>query len=275
MKFPLSLCSKIINHLKKSNMAQQQEKQVGSIFRTTFYEKYKTNAFQRTMKEWHVKELMEKMQKYGYLPNKAISVNEKNEIIDGHHRFEACRRLNIPVLVQVCKGMTEETILQSNQAQEDWDKHDFTGTFAKQGNKNYQAIIDFMAKYPKFKMTQTLILLKNEPNAHPKKKEFQEGLYTIGNVKKAEEFAVKIMQVADYFPKAYTGKFISAIICCETRCKNFVFSEFMDKLQKFPDKLTPSITTKSYLEKIEDLYNYHRQKKHHIKLADLSADFEK
>lgn len=256
-------------------MAQLQDKQVGSIYRTQFYDKYKTNTFQRNMKEWHIKDLMEKMQRYGYLPNKAISVNEKFEIIDGHHRFEAARRLNIPVLVQVCKGMNEESILQSNQAQEDWDKHDFTGTFAKQGNKNYQAIIDFMAKFPKFKMTQTLILLKNEPNAHPKKKEFQDGKYVIGNPKKAEEYANKIMEIANYFPKAYTGKFISAILCCETRCNNFNYAEFMDKLKKFPDKLTPSITTKSYLEKIEELYNYHRNKKHHIKLAHLSADFEK
>jgi len=256
-------------------MANAQDKQVGSIFRTTFYERYKFNSLQRVIKEWHVKDLMLKMEKHGFLPNKAISVNEKNEIIDGHHRYLAARNLGIPMLVQVCKGMTEETILESNQAQLDWDKHDFTGTFAKKGNQNYQAIIDFMAKYPKFKMTQTLILLKNEPNAHPKKKEFQEGKYTIGSFKKAEEFALKIMQTAEYFSKAYTGKFISAIICCETRSKEFIFSEFLDKLSKFPDKLTPSITTKSYLEKIEDLYNYHRNKKQQIKLSDLSADFEK
>ncbi|MFZ9956953.1 MAG: ParB N-terminal domain-containing protein [Flavobacteriales bacterium] len=252
-----------------------QDKQVSSIYKTLSYERYKFNSLQRVIKEWHVRDLMEKMKKFGFLPNKAISVNERNEIIDGHHRYLAAKNLGIPMLVQVCKGMSEESILESNQSQLDWDKHDFTGTFAKQGNQNYQAIIDFMKKYPKFKMTQTLILLKNEPNAHPKKKEFQEGKYTIGSFKKAEEFAVKIMEIADYFPKAYTGKFLSAIICCEVRSKDFVYSEFIDKLKKFPDKLTPSITTKSYLEKIEDLYNYHRNKKHHIKLSDLSADFEK
>ena len=257
-------------------MAQQpQDKQVSSIYKTILYDRYKFNSLQRTIKEWHVRDLMEKMKLHGFLTNKAISVNEKNEIIDGHHRYLAARNLKIPMLVQVCKGMTEDDILEANQDQLNWDKHDFTNTYAKKGNPNYVALKDFMEKYPKFKMTQSLILLVNEPNAHPKTKVFQSGEFKVGSVKKAEEFAKKIEEIGNYFPKAYTGKFISAVICCETRCKEFVFSEFMDKLVKFPDKLTPSITTKGYLEKFEDLYNYHRSKKHHIKLSNLSADFEK
>lgn len=248
-------------------MAQVQDKQVGSIFRTIFYEKYKTNNFQRTMKEWHVKDLMEKMQKYGYLPNKAISVNERNEVIDGHHRLEAAKRLKIPVLVQVCKGLSEDAILESNQGQEDWDKHDFTNTFAKKGNKNYQAIIDFMAKYPKFKMTQTLVLLMNEPNAHPKTKDFQEGKFKVGSIESAEKNAKMIMEIANVFPKAYGSKFISAVIFCQSKVPGFRVSELIDKLTKFPDKLTPSITTLGYLEKIENLYNYHRQKKQQLNIV--------
>ncbi len=31
------------------------------------------------------------MRIHGYLANKAISVNERNEIIDGHHRYLAAK----------------------------------------------------------------------------------------------------------------------------------------------------------------------------------------
>ena len=64
-------------------------------------------------------------------------------------------------------------------------------------------------------------------------------------------------------------------MCCEMRCKGFSFREFIEKLAKFPDKLTPSITTKGYLEKFEEVYNYHRVKKQQLRLRDLSSDFEK
>ena len=101
-----------------------QDKQVASIYKTTFYDRYKFNSLQRTIKEWHVRDLMEKMKIHGFLTNKAISVNEKNEIIDGHHRYLAARNLKIPMLVQVCKGMTEDDILEANQDQLNWDKHD-------------------------------------------------------------------------------------------------------------------------------------------------------
>lgn len=256
-------------------MAQAQDKQVASIYKTMFYDRYKFNSLQRTIKEWHVRDLMEKMKVHGFLTNKAISVNEKNEIIDGHHRYLAARNLKIPMLVQVCKGMTEESIIEANQDQLNWDKHDFTNTYAKKGNPNYIALKEFMEKFPKFKMTQALILLVNEPNAHPKTKVFQSGEFKIGSIKKAEELAKKVEQLAVFFPKAYQSKCISALLCCEMRCKEFSFKEFIEKLEKFPDKLTPSITTKGYLEKFEDLYNYHRNKKQHIKLRDLSSDFEK
>jgi hypothetical protein len=251
---------------------QPQDKQVGSIFKTMSYDRYKFNSLQRKIKEGHVKELMESMRVHGFLTSKAISVNEKNEIIDGHHRYLAAKNLGFPLLVQVSKGLNEEAIIQANQLQENWDKHDFTNTYAIQGNPNYIALRDFMVKFPKFKITQSLILLMNEPNAHPKKKEFQQGKFKIASVKKAEELALKVETLANHFPKAYQGKFISALICCETRCKGFSFSEFVEKLSKFPDKLTPSISTKGYLEKFEEVYNYHRVKKQHLKFRDLSND---
>ena len=63
-------------------MAQNQEKQVSSIYKTMFYDRYKFNSLQRIIKEWHVRDLMEKMKIHGFATNKAISVNEKNEIIE-------------------------------------------------------------------------------------------------------------------------------------------------------------------------------------------------
>jgi hypothetical protein len=253
----------------------QQDKQVGSIIKTLSYDRYKFNSLQRVMKPKHVKELMESMKVHGFLPNKPISVNEKNEILDGHHRFEAARNLGYPILIQVCKGLTEVSIIEANQLQDNWDKKDFTNLYAKQGNPHYIALQDFRVKYPKFQMTQALILLMNEPNAHPKTKVFQNGGFKVSSIKVAEETAKKVEELSIYHSKAYNSKCISALICCETRCKNFSFDEFIDKLSKFPDKLTPSQTTKGYLEKFDEVYNHFRIKSQKLNIRDLSRYFEK
>jgi hypothetical protein len=250
------------------------EKQVGSIFRTKNYEKFKFNAFNREIKQAHIKWLSEQMLKYGFIKGKAITCNEKYEIIDGHHRFLTAKTLGIPFDYEIIKGGNEDLLQLSNVGQNNWDKKNFTNFWALKGNENYIALKNFMEKYPKYHITQALILLMNEPNAHPKTKVFQNGEFKIASLKKAEDYAQKIEKLAEVFPKAYQSKFMSALICCETRSNNFSFAEFYEKLKKFPDKLTPSITTKSYLEKFEEIYNYHRPKKNFVKLADLSADHE-
>jgi ParB-like nuclease domain len=251
------------------------DKQTGSIFKTKNFERFKFNDFNREIKEAHVKWLMEQMQKYGFIKGKQITCNEKYEIIDGHHRFVAAKRLNIPFEVQVIRGANEELLQKSNVGQLNWNKHNFTNYWAAKGNPHYIALRDFMEKYPQFHITQCLVFLANEPNAHPKTKDFQEGEFKIKSVAKAEEYANKVLKCMEIHPKANQSKFVSALICCETRCKQFKFKEFIDKLQKFPDMITPSITTASYLQKFEALYNYHRAKKNFVRLCDLSSDYEK
>ena len=258
-------------------MAQNlsQEKQVSSVFRSKNYDRYKSNDLNRELKQPHLKWLMEQMLKYGYIKGKPIIVNEKNEIIDGHHRFLAAKSLGIPVLVQICKGMKDEDILQVNQDQINWDKHNYTGFWAKKGNQHYKAIQDFMIANPKFKMTQTLILLSNEPNAHPKSEAFQKGKFITKSYAKAQEYANWINEIANTFNKAYTSKFISALIVCDMKCKEFSFKDFIEKLQKFPDKMQPRISTRNYVENIQEVYNYHRPKKHQIDLSHLIREFKK
>jgi len=248
-----------------------QDKQVSSVYLTKNFDRFKSNSFNREVKESRIKTLMESMQRQGYLKGKAIVVNEKWEIIDGHTRFYAARELGIPFYFEMWKGISADEIANYNQYQDDWGKLQYTLFWSKKGNENYKALKEFLETHPKCKVTQALVFLMGEPNAHPKTEAFQNGEFKVKSVKKAEEYYEKIERLAVLFPKAYGSKFISAIIACETRSKDFNFEEFYTKLKKFPDLLTPSVTTKSYLEKIDNLYNYHRKGKK-VNLANIIKD---
>jgi hypothetical protein len=252
-----------------------QDKQVSSIFRTTNYDKYKVNSLQRMTKESHVKNLMESMEKNGFLPNKAISVNEKNEIIDGHHRYFAAKKLGIPALIQVCKGMDSQTIIESNQYQKEWLKDDFIQTYVKQGNPNYIAIVDLKNKFPKTTTTNALMLLLNSPNGHPKTEDFQKGNFKVVSIKKAEELAEKLEIMSKYYPNARHSKCLAALICCVMKCEGFIFNDFIKKLSKFPTIFKPAIKLDEYLKSFEEVYNYKRDRRYHVKLSYLSKEFPK
>ena len=52
----------------------QQDKQVGSIFQTISYDRYKFNSLQRIIKEKHVRELIEEMKNNSTLDQQWVAI---------------------------------------------------------------------------------------------------------------------------------------------------------------------------------------------------------
>ena len=67
--------------------------------------------------------------------------NHPLKIVDGQHRFEACKDLSIPVSYVIDDSLTMASILNDitllNTASKEWDVSDFMRSEAQKGNKNY------------------------------------------------------------------------------------------------------------------------------------------
>ena len=63
------------------------------------------------------------------------------KMVDGQHRFEACKELNIPVSYVIDDTLTMASILNDitllNTASKEWDVSDFMNSEAQKGNQNY------------------------------------------------------------------------------------------------------------------------------------------
>jgi hypothetical protein len=63
------------------------------------------------------------------------------KIVDGQHRFEACKSLNIPVSYVIDDSLSMESILNDitllNTASKEWDVNDFMRSESTKGNQNY------------------------------------------------------------------------------------------------------------------------------------------
>jgi hypothetical protein len=68
---------------------------MSKVYTSTDYNMFKRHAKNRPIKEARVLIIMANVKRwYKYEP---IVVNQQYEILNGQHRFEACRRLSIPV----------------------------------------------------------------------------------------------------------------------------------------------------------------------------------
>ena len=66
-----------------------------------------------------------------------ILVNENNSIIDGQHRLQAAKELEIPITYIVSKDSCEQNIDQL-QISKQWTSYDFCSRNALKGNKDCQ-----------------------------------------------------------------------------------------------------------------------------------------
>ena len=69
--------------------------------KTKDYEKFSIKSYNRNLNRNHINELKEKFATIGYKDYLPILVNENYEIIDGQHRFVACKESGLPIVYQV------------------------------------------------------------------------------------------------------------------------------------------------------------------------------
>jgi hypothetical protein len=157
---------------------------------TDKYHLFKLIEHNRTIKEPHVNRIMESM-KVQELTNPII-VNEKMEIVDGQHRFEALRRLGKPITYMVVKGYDEEQVRRYNINTKNWSLNDYHEHFVKRGDKWYIALRDFMTKYNFNLMAGRVFTTKQ----YGKKDGFVDGSYKI-DIPQYEKLATLFNRIKD------------------------------------------------------------------------------
>lgn len=120
--------------------------QSNKIFESSDYKKFKHILGNRPLEEKHVEELVESIKKIGFRNNPVI-VNEKMEITDGQHRFEALKRLGLPIRYVVDEGSSIEECMSMNEVSKNWRYEDYINAYAKRGNIDYQFIQILANKY--------------------------------------------------------------------------------------------------------------------------------
>lgn len=210
----------------------------------------------RNVNKLHVKRLKESMKKK-YLFT-VIIVNERMQIIDGQHRFCACKDLSLPIRYIIIDGYGLSEIQMLNANSKNWTSDDYMNGYCDLGYEDYLIYKRFKKKY-NFGHSECQSLLSGTKNTRMQPV-FNSGEFKIVNFKKACKYADSITLLSEFYTGYKRRSFVFAMINVLDK-KDFSIFELIKKLKIQPTALVDCVNVSQYVLLIEDIYNYKRRNK--------------
>lgn len=252
----------------KEKPTTQDHKVVAQVVQTKDYQQFNKAAGNRDVIQLHIERLKASMeQEYLMSP---IIVNEKMEIIDGQHRFEAARQLDLPIRFIKVRGYALSQMQQMNKLMIKWQVIDHIKAHADMGNTHFIKLLRFIEEHSEHNGVE-VILTAHGFNGSARKALFESGTYKHDKQREADvaRLLKALHEIKPYYKGARRSSFISALRCL---MKHDIFDVdlFIDKLSKFSSLMVDCTTRAHYIDLIEHIYNYKSRNK--VSLKYLSDD---
>ena len=241
-----------------------------TVLMTTNYGLFRLMPDNRNLNLLHVKRLIESFKtKYLICP---IIVNKKHEIIDGQHRFHACKELGYPVYYLVVPDYGIEEVQILNTHQKNWQKLDYLQSYCAAGKTPYLQFSEFMDHFPELSFQSCERILTGISKGTKTGKigetkaamtDFAEGKLFIPDLAKSYSIARKIMDFKPFYEGFHKGIFATVMMAL-FKSKNYNHKEMLHKLTVCPIKMQDCLNVDAYKMLLEDIYNHKRQKENKV-----------
>ena len=245
------------------------------VMKSSDYEKFSILEQNRVVNDKHVNELVVSIQNSGQLT--PIIINEKFEIIDGQHRFDACRILKIPVMYLISYKTSINEVILMNNTQKSWKLHDYLRCFSDKKWDNheiYQKVDKFMREHD-LKLTTCVVLLSEGTGvggstgsslAGQGLVSFRKGTYKIGNFARAQAIAKILSEI-----KAFAPDLVGSDRFCRSYCKlssepKWNHDSAVYQIKKYRRKYDGASSKEEALQGLLAVYNYNQLKSKKISI---------
>lgn len=238
-----------------------------NIFSTIDYDKFRFFDENRELKEFYIKRMMQSIAEKNLLHRYPILVNKDFYILDGQNRFQAARRLGIPIYYKFENMLELDDIIMVQVTQLKWGMEDYLHYYAVKGKKEYIAIDSLLKKYPHSCLS--LIIKLFCPDSEAQKK-FKKGLLQFEcAIDEVDALLNKVNIIVEHLDSLTINKTKSAYIRERTfvhalglffRCGNVDYMRFMDKLTLHIGTIRPCTSCAYYIEQFIQIYNYNHKK---------------
>lgn len=118
-----------------------------NILSTQEYEKFKLFECNREIDDRHVLKLMKQIEIKNDLHLHPIIVDKQMRVIDGQHRLESARRLNLPIYYVIDENGDTSDIISLNTTQKKWSNEDYLNYYVSKGFEDYCKLKELCSTY--------------------------------------------------------------------------------------------------------------------------------
>ena len=186
-----------------------------------------------------------------------IIVNAENFVVDGQHRFVACKMLKLPVYFVVAPSVSLRQIAEINNNQSRWRARDYMHCYidANVNKSDYQSLSEFIDKHKISVSLAVGLLMYGKVGGGGQTDAFRDGQFKANYIDSAE----RIMSLAkDYeqFGADYKSRAFLQAIDKLSASEGYVHEKVIARLKKHELTVEQCGSFKEYLRHIEELYNY-------------------
>lgn len=235
------------------------------IKKTNDFELFKFRQDNRVISASHVKKLINSIKKQNLLSLSPIIVNSNFEVVDGQHRLEAARELNIDIYYLIDDEFSSESMIILNTNQKKWTANDYLKYWVDHGNDHYIKFENTSKKH-NWRYFTTLSILSCYSKETVEKFKKGEFIYPEDDeTKKFVDFYLKFQSICiEKKTKPswiITGNRLIEAVKRLFKCP-FLNSELLlTKLENFPGKIIISDSAKGYATQFVEIYNRNSNKR--------------
>jgi hypothetical protein len=234
--------------------------------KTNQYDLFKKHSSNRITDRAHVKKMTAAIKTHNMLENYPIVVNKQMEVIDGQHRLEAAKILNIDVCYQIVDPVQAHDIILLNANQKKWSTEDYVNYYVSLGNEDFIKLKQFCIQHEVtiayFTHAFNVFVGSRRENA------LKKGTYKF-DAEKAEEFSLFIMAIKEIIKDLSNLMLKHQNVLKSQRFKEaiiFFVRNYQADLDILRSKLCgkvesihPCSSIVAYVDMIKAIYNYRNQ----------------
>lgn len=227
---------------------------------TKDYEKFKMMECNRNLSRSHINELKEAIAQFGYLESCPIMVNEDFEILDGQHRFVACKESGLPIRYEVVEDK-DNLIITLNTSQRKWNLEDYVNYWSKKGfNPNYDRLKN-ICKELGMSSTMVMTILSGGVTSGSNHDQIKKGSlkFTLEDSLKVRGFYSNMDRFCKVVKMKPTTRLCTALMQLSAR-KGFNWSTLISKANRYPTVAYNCRTKEEFFIMLRDLYNFNTRK---------------
>jgi hypothetical protein len=221
---------------------------------TNQYTLFGTIGSNREVDKKHVKRLAAAISENNLLHLNPIIVNSEMQVIDGQHRLQAAKLLNVPIFYVTDDGVNKGHIAALNTNQKNWATMDYVNYWQREKRPGFRDLAKFINNSG-LPVSAAVSLLAFDP--HGALKSMREGRVDTDNIEMANDIIDFIHRVAEQYGYDW---FICGGVAKSLRRMwehpEFDSEKLWDKIATQPRSVVLCTSDKKYLEMFAEIYNY-------------------